>query len=263
MKTKVVTSFSASLWNRYAKTCISTWVEHLKLDEGSVVEVWINGPFPEGLPKQTKSGTPFKYKLLDTQSEGWQYFYSTWSQHPRPETNQGQEFKFNFIPFSCKVFALAEAAWDAKQSGAFDTFLWLDSDIKLTQAVTSSYLASTLGNAHLAWLDRGEPWRHGETGFILSRTEGNTLDIFLNQANMWGSGQLFFMAEWHDAFTFSSLVASKTFTDQEQFVVNNLNIDMDSQSEQGLYPFKTSVLNTHFQHFKGGLKEGLSNGNSN
>jgi len=262
VKTKVVTSFNTRLWEKYAKTCITTWVDHLKLDEGSVVEVWINGPFPEGLPKQTKSGTPFQYKLLDTQSEGWQYFYATWSQHPKPETRPGQEFKFNFIPFSCKVYALAEAAWGVKniqnKTPDFDTFLWLDADVSMTKDVTSSFLASIIDNCHLAWLDRGEPWRHGETGFILTRTEGSLLDIFLNQANMWGSGQLFFMSEWHDAFTFSSLVSLKEFTDQQNYIVKNLNIDMESQSEQGLYPFKTSILAPYFEHYKGGLKEGLN-----
>lgn len=254
MRTKVITSFSAGLWDQYAHKCIVTWVEHLKLDEGSVVEIWINGAFPEGLPMATKHGNPITYKMLDVQSQGWKYFYDTFKNHPKPNTQQGQEFRFNFLPFSCKVYALAEATWLVKEDQDFDLLMWLDADCEMKQDVTSSYLSEVLGTSHFAWLDRSGSFDYGETGFMLSRTNDQVLDLFLHQANIYGSGQLFFLREWHDAFVLSSCIKYKQFTDGENFIVKNLNEDKDSQMENGLYPFKTSVLKDYFEHHKGHLK---------
>lgn len=199
MRLKVVSSFNEHLWNRYAKKCVTSWVEHLDLAEGSEIEVWINGPFPRDLPLKTNSGTPFRYKSLDTQSDGWTYFYEHWSQHPKPEVDSNNSFRFNFLPFSCKVYALAEASWATKNSTdfSFDAFLWLDADVLCQQKVTSEILKEFLGNKHLAWLDRAQ-WGYCESGFLLASTQGDTLNIFLEQANLWGSGMLFQMREWHD-----------------------------------------------------------------
>lgn len=264
MKVKVVTSFNAQLFHKYGKTCLDTWVKHLKLEKGSIVEVWINGAFPQGLPQTCEDGTPFVYKSLDVQSEGWKFFYDNYRGHPRPDTPPGQEFRFNFIPFSCKVYALAEAATLIKEAenaevvrplSDFQAMVWIDADVLMKEDVTTEYLSGVLGEAHLAWLDRGLPWSHGETGFIMTRTNDDVLDVFLHQANLWGSGQLFFMREWHDAHSFSSCVVYKQFTDGNAFIVNNLNKDMDNLQDNGLYPFRTSILNTHFEHLKGNLKD--------
>jgi hypothetical protein len=70
---------------------------------------------------------------------------------------------------------------------------------------------------------------------------------------VYGSGQLFYFAEWHDAFIFSTLMRMKEFT-SEAFKIKNLNEDMQSQKDNGLYPFVTSVLGTHMKHLKGNLK---------
>lgn len=264
MKIKIVTSFNEKLWDRYAQKCVSSWVDNLWLDEGSEIEAWLNGPFPRNLPTKTTWGTPFKYKSLDTQSEGWTYFYEHWSRVEVPQDLPPHErFRFNFLPFSCKVFALAEAAWEAKESQRFDALCWLDADVMITKKLESQFLKDQLfGNtASLVWLDRGPKWGYGETGFILSSTKDNSLDIFLDQANMWGSGQLFYMREWHDAFTFSSLVKMRQFLDTTYLVID-LNKDRNSEQNSGLYPFETSVLKDYLVHYKGPLKEKLSNGNS-
>jgi hypothetical protein len=261
MRVKLISSLSKQLWDAYAKFSIPTWVEHLKLDEGSEIELWILGEFPKGLPTKTASGTPIKYKMIDTQSEGWQHFYATYNKHPKPQNiPQGQEYKFNFLPFSIKVFAQAEVAWELKTQTSNDVYtpkwdyvIWLDVDVHLEKTVDTTYLQQVIGNNDLAWLDRGAPWGHGETGFIMYKTTEESLDIFFNQANVYGSGQLFYFAEWHDAFIFSTLMRMKEFT-SEAFKIKNLNEDMQSQKDNGLYPFVTSVLGTHMKHLKGNLK---------
>lgn len=271
MKVKVVTSFNAPLWQKYTSKCVGSWVEHLNLTEGSQIEIWINGAFPGGLPMKTKSGTEIVYKSLDAQSDGWKHFFDTFRNHPVPEVPSNQQFRFNFIPFSCKVYALAEAtslvydAREAKEMGApkgptFDTLLWLDADVLLKKSLTSADLSDIIGNNHFAWLDRGDAWSDvGETGFMLAKTSGQVLDIFLHQANIYGSGQLFYMREWHDAFVLSSCIRYKEFTDTQDFQVKNLNEDMEAKHKQGLYPFETSVLNQWMDHYKGHLKDNLVN----
>ena len=136
--------------------------------------------------------------------------------------------------------------------------MWLDADVKLIQDVNSSYLNQVLGNADFAWLNRGKPWGHGETGFMLMKISDLALDLFLHQANIYGSGQLFYFAEWHDAFILSSCVRYKQFTDNDQFIVKNLNTDMNSEHKNGLYPFETSILNSHMEHYKGNLKNDVN-----
>lgn len=255
MRVKVVTSLNKELWERYASKCIASW-ESISLPEGSTYEIWILGEFPKGLPT-TINGTPVTYKMIATQSDAWKHFFYQFSQHPRPQVPSGQEYKFNFMPFSIKAYALAEASWDIRQNNRFDYIMWLDADVMTKEKVTFEDLRSLLGNKHLAWLDRGVPWNHGETGFILASTQGDTLDIFLQQANIYSSGQLFYFAEWHDAFIFTSLVRIETFMKGEEFQVENLNKDMQSSHKNGLYPFETSPLGKWFLHYKGNLKDNV------
>jgi hypothetical protein len=262
MATKIVTSLNKDLWDRYAKETFATWADNLRLGAGSEIEVWIWGPFPKGLPTKTANGTPFKYKLLDTQSEGWTYFIKTFGNHSRPESEDGQAYKHNFVPFSCKVYATAEAAWALRQQEgpkSFQQLVWLDADVLAKATVGEEDIKGWLGNANLAWLDRAAPWGHGETGFIVSDTTDNSLDLFLNQANMYGSGQLFYFNEWHDAFVLTSLIRLKTFTDAADFVVRNLNTDLTNSHKDGLQPFETSPLSTKFVHFKGMQKDNINN----
>jgi len=274
MRVKLVTSFNERLWEQYAKKCLDTWKEYLFLDEGSIIEIWINGIFPVGLPLVINN-IPVTYKCLDTQSDGWVYFYETFSQIQRPQVPPSDTFRYNFMPFSCKVFALAEASFKLKDGGIFnsskpmlpgefreiipavDALLWLDADVILKKKVTSEVLKSFLGDASLAWLDRGPQWGYGDTGFILCDVRKNNLDVFFEQANTYGSGQLFFYREWHDAFIFSAIVKMKEFMDIK-FKAKNLNEDMNSEHKNGLYPFETSVLKEYFDHLKGPRKDELS-----
>jgi len=256
MRVKFVTSLNEELWNKYAKTTVDSWVDFIKADEGSIIECWILGAFPRNLPTHTKSGIPFVYKMIETQSSAWANFFMQYKEHPKPRTEPHNAYKFNFVPFSIKVFALAEASFSIKEGGEkFDYVCWLDADVKLTNYVNTSFLKELIGNKSLAWLDRGPPWGHGETGFILCTTSGDALDIFLQQANLYGAGQLFYFAEWHDAFIFTSLIRLKTFMEFPDFQVQNLNLDMGSKHKDGLYPFETSPLNSHMIHYKGNTKE--------
>jgi hypothetical protein len=258
MKVKIVTSFNEELWTKYAKNSLDSWVDFINLDEGSIIECWILGAFPRGLPTKTKSGIPFVYKMVETQSQAWANFYTQYKDHPKPKMPPNAEYKFNFVPFSIKAFALAEAAFSIreKEPREFDYMCWIDADVVLRNFVTSTYLKEVIGNNHLAWLDRGAGWGHGETGFILANTSGDTLDIFLQQANLYGAGQLFYFAEWHDAFVFTSLVRLKSYMEgPETFSVKNLNTDMESKHNNGLRPFETSILNTHMTHYKGQTKD--------
>lgn len=255
MKVKVVTSLNKDLWKKYAEKCIATW-NNLTLPEGSSFEIWILGEFPAGLPASI-NGAPVSYKMTGTQSDSWKHFYYNFSQHPKPDTQPGNEYKFNFMPFSVKVYALAEASWDIREKGGYDYIMWLDADVMITKPVKFEELRALMGNRHLAWLDRGAPWNHGETGFILCSTQGDSLDIFLQQANIYSAGQLFYFAEWHDAFIFTSLVRLETFMKGEEFLVQNLNKDMQSEHRNGLYPFETSPLGQWFVHYKGNLKENV------
>lgn len=264
MQIKIVTSFNKRIFDEYASKSLQTWVDNIGLPEGSEIEVWINGAFPSGLPKKTFNGTPFKYKMLDTQSSGWTYFYETFINMPKPNAPKGQEYRFNFLPFSCKVYALAEAAQALRISEEtnpkFELLVWIDADVTFKKPMGDMDFIKILGDKEFAWLDRGRPWAHGETGFMICRTTHDNLDLFLTTANFYGSGALFYMAEWHDAFVFTSQIRLKEFTDPN-FKVMNLNTDMKSEVEQGLFPFKTSVLNEYMDHYKGPRKEGIQGGN--
>lgn len=256
MRTKVVTSISANLWHSYAKDCIATWVKNFDLGKESQIEIWISGPFPTGLVLETEHGTPIHYKSLDVQSEAWKAFNETFRNQPIPDVPDNEKYKFRFLPFSAKVFALAEGAYLAREDKfKIDAVCWLDADVKLRKTVTSGDLSRILGNHSLAWLARGANWNYcGETGFILAKNDSTT-DIFLTQANIWGSGQLFFFKEWHDAFTFSSLCNYFEYSDPDVFKIVNLNGDMRATHKNGLYPFETSPLHEFFEHLKGPLKE--------
>lgn len=261
MRVKLVTSLNKQLYEKYAKDNFKSWVNYLYLPEGSEIEVWFNGEMPQGLPQRTNNGTPFKYKILDVQSEGWKYFISSYKNHPRPKAQPGQEYMFNFVPFSCKVYALAEASWDIKSqytentgpANPFTHVIWVDADIELLQTVDETFLQKVAENSNYAWLDRSAPWTHGETGFMMATADPDTLDLFLQVANCYGSGQLFHFAQWHDAFIYTAYLKLKAFT-EPNFIVKNLNGDVNNESEQGLHPFKTSILSKVMRHDKGQLK---------
>lgn len=279
MSIKLVTSLNKPIYDSYAKNTLASWVEFLQLPEGSEIELWFWGEIPQGLPMKTKSGTPFVYKMFDVNCQGWQHFIDTYRNHPKPKTPPGQEYVYNFVPFSCKVYALAETAWELKQAleyrkehpgtadsnvnvfkfPRFDHLVWLDVDVELVKPVTGEFLREVLGNHKFAWLDRNPPWGHGETGFMMAYADQDTLDLFLQVANTYGSGQLFYFAQWHDAFVYSAYIKLKEFTEPE-FKVKNLNLDVKNAVEQGLHPFKTSVLNDYMKHYKGQLKNKVQQG---
>lgn len=262
MRYKVVTSFSKPLWTKYAKECIQSWLDKMVLPEGSSFEFWVQGIFPLGLPMKSAQGLPVRYKSLDAQSQEWLLFAQTFNSMPRPDVEPGQEFRFNFMPFSCKVFTLAEAAWTMQDH---DAMIWIDADTFLKEPINGEWLDGNVfpNGSNLAFLDRGPRWGYGETGFIGARKatelgQGETdqvLDTFFEQAKIWGSGQLFFFREWHDAFVYTSVARRAYFQDPERVRVNNLNQDMNSQVQDGLFPFETSVLGTKFVHLKGNRKD--------
>jgi hypothetical protein len=262
MRYKIVTSFSKPLWEKYAEECIKSLLLSSELPEGSSFEFWVQGIFPIGLPMKSAQGLPVKYKSLDAQSPEWLQFANTFGNVPRPEVPPGQEFRFNFMPFSCKVFALAEAAWDMKD---YDALVWFDADTFVKEKFDGAWLERNLfpGPSNLAYLDRGPRWGYGETGCIGAKKADvlqpgevdQVLDVFIEQAKVFGSGQLFFFREWHDAFTFTSIARRASFQDPERVRVNNLNKDMNSEVNGGLEPFETSCLAEKFVHLKGNRKE--------
>lgn len=241
----IVTSFNKFLWNNYAKTCFESWLKNFP--SWVRFKVWLDGEWPLGLPNDPR----VEYLQLDTQ-EFFMEFAFKYQHVSRPDMEKiprNHWFRWNFMPFWCKVFAMTQELNDVPNDG--DYLLWLDADVFVNEPVDVrewmfwTSVNETNEKFDILWLARGAPWNYGETGWVLFKLTETVREFAGDLRATYMSGALFDYSEWHDAFVISSL-----FKKYSSIIpIGSINGDPSA-----LYPFESSPLHPNLIHYKGPRK---------
>lgn len=238
----IVTSFNRTLWDRYAKDCFESWLKFFP-KTGIKFKIWLDGEWPL-LPFDSR----INYNQLDVEEFFLEYVHKYSNVRP-PDVEKiprNQIFRWNHVPFWCKVFALTQELVEAKPNSYV---IWLDADVLLTDYVDprKEWLPWVDDNKlSIVWLARGEPWNYGETGWMMFKASQDTTDFAGDLRATYMTGAIFDYREWHDAFIISSLFKKYS----AGVAIGTINNDPSA-----LHPFTTSPLAPKLVHKKGLLKD--------
>jgi hypothetical protein len=148
MRVEVVTSFSSAGYLLYGKRCIKSYLAHWPFP----LKAYLDAPMRlEGVTTR-----------LNSQIPGWVYTslhlpaYSSMAAKP-------DSYLWNARRYAVKPFIWHDAA---KRMGK-GILAWLDADTVTKASVPTRILEDMLGDAHVAYLGRGE--MHPENGFVVFR----------------------------------------------------------------------------------------------
>lgn len=241
MTLTIVTSFNRHIWNNHGKTCLASWLEHIK--GAYALHIYIDGPIPADLPK-----SPNVYiHWLDTEPEYTRFLTETRDVTPNPNIPPEHKFRFEFRRFWPKVFAI-------KDSYAFNNVLWLDADILFKKDLSVERILEDLKERkNIVCLDRGPPWNYMDSGYLLLRDGWNgnfdkTEEFVDALYNIYTTKTIFRFTEWHDAFLMSQVMNILWGSDKDTYVKSLSGLS------SSLHPLNDSWLSEYMIHLKGTLK---------
>jgi hypothetical protein len=207
---RVVTSLSREGYDTYGKRFLETYHRHWKLP----------------LVVYSEDDLPIPYRPLDDPD------------HLRFRANPdaSQDYRFQAVRFSHKVFAILDAAQDGGR------IVWLDADVVTFKDVPEKFIADLLPKGkHIAYL--GRTHMHSECGFVIYDCD-KLGAFFAEWRRLYTSGDIFGLKEWHDSYVFDHLR-------------QKLNIPSENISGPGKaahHQFINSPLGKYMDHLKGGRK---------
>ena len=267
----IVTSFNRAIWNNHGKTCIESWVRHLRSspnaqhgasaspDGGSAMasppayelHLYIDGPIPSDLPK----GDNIHIHWLDNEPEYVKFLTETRDVTPNPNIPPEHKFRFEFRRFWPKVFSIKHALYEDKE---YNPFLWLDADILFKKDLSVERILEDVkeekdSDPEIACLDRGPPWNYMDSGYVLFGNNSAVSNHLIEALyNIYTTKTLFRFTEWHDAFLMSQVMNILWGDDKGNFVKS-----LGGMSSS-LHPLDDSWLRDYMVHLKGGLKHGVT-----
>lgn len=155
--------------------------------------------------------------------------------------NEG-DYRTNYIDFSHKIFALAQAYTFAKQEGV-DYIIWLDADVVAKSEVTLEDIEKWHNGADISYLGRKD-WDHSECGVVIYKTE--TAGKFIERFHqMYITDEVLTHKQHHDSYIFDRL--------REEFL--DLTYHNMSEGVDGRDVFNESILGEKLHHHKGPLEK--------
>jgi hypothetical protein len=246
---KFVTSFSADGYERYARnmleSVVDNWYKDLHLtayyhdcDEELVAS------FP-----QAKN---IEYRNLNEVEDMLAYRDRMSAYDGTANGTTAYNWRMDAIKWCHKVYALTTYALELADKEAEAGWLcWLDADTVTTKPLSQSKLESILPErAELVHLGRKDV-DYSETSFIgFNLNYDSPIYILADLRGCYDIGEVVSYREWHDGFIFERLL--KIYT-AHGMRVHNLSPNVD-----GLSAFQNSPLSQYMTHYKGNLKNQLS-----
>lgn len=158
-----------------------------------------------------------------------------------------QDFRFDAIRFSFKIFALLQAI---QQYRPKNHFAWLDADIRCLKQFSSNDLMQFFPeqNQLMSYLGRNNfppSGAYSECGFLGFNNNHPQLSNFMNRvADIYRNGEIFAYEQWHDSWIW----------DQTRFEFERQAVDFKNISGAAVdteHPFINSNLGIYFDHLKG------------
>jgi len=167
--------------------------------------------------------------------------------HLNNQINISQNFKFDAVRFSFKIFSLLQALELFKPSGYF---AWIDADIRCLKEFSSKDLLKFFpeDNQLMSYLGRDNyppDSPYSECGFLgFNSKHPKTLEFLNRIAEIYQNGEIFSHEQWHDSW-----IWDQTRIEFESRAVEFKNISGAASSTD--HPFINTDLGIFFDHLKG------------
>jgi hypothetical protein len=164
-----------------------------------------------------------------------------------------QDFRFNAVRFSFKIFSLLIAKNHLKCG---PNFAWIDADVVCLKKFSQSDLLPFMpkNSELMSFLGRTKfpiPNPYSECGFLGFNGNHPKLNEFLNKVELlYISGEIFSHKEWHDCWLWDHV---RKEYESEGILFKNIS----SKFEETSHPFVNCGLGEYFDHLKGPLRKEL------
>lgn len=164
-----------------------------------------------------------------------------------------QDFRFNAVRFSFKIFSLLIAKNHLRCG---PNFAWIDADVVCLKKFSQSELLPFMPDSYelMSYLGRTKfpsPNPYSECGFLGFNGNHPKLNEFLSEMELfYTSGEIFSHKEWHDSWLWDHLRK-----EYENIGVLFKNISYEFQDTW--HPFINCGLGEYFDHLKGPLRKEL------
>lgn len=252
----LITSINQALYHEYGKRMMEGWQANSR---GVKLFIVFEGSLPQELREQ-KFET---IKILKLKGQDLDRFHNTFGKlyeangirlkettFPNGERRIeiGNDYRFNFVRFSFKIFSILIAR---KEIGASTPFSWIDADLKclapfdandLTQFMPKSdQIMSYLGRTNFP--TKEEPY--SECGFLGFNPEHEQTSNFLERMkSLYMTGEGFRFKQWHDSWLWDEV--RKEF-EARGFKFRNIS----GKYKNTHHPFINCGLGKFFDHLKG------------
>ena len=163
------------------------------------------------------------------------------------QINISQDYKFDAVRFSFKIFSLLQALEIFRPSGCF---AWLDADVRCLKEFGSRDLLRFFpgDNQLMSYLGRDNfppDSPYSECGFLgFNSKHPMTLKFLGRMAEIYQNGEIFSQEQWHDSW-----IWDQTRIEFESRMVEFKNISGAASSTE--HPFINTDLGIFFDHLKG------------
>jgi len=246
---RFVTSFSQDGYERYAKNMLE-----------SVVDNWYKDlhltAYYHDCDKDVVASFPqaanIEYRNLNDVQDMLDYRERMKAYDGTANGTVAYNWRMDAIKWCHKIYALTTYALEIADEEAQAGWLcWLDADTVTTKPLSQSKLESILpAKSELVHLGRKDV-DYSETSFMgFNLNYDSPIYMIADLRGCYDIGEVVSYREWHDGFIFERLL--KIYT-AHGMRVHNLTPDVN-----GLSAFQNSPLSRYMTHFKGNLKNNLS-----
>ncbi len=246
---KIITSFNEMLFHKYGKRMIE---EFSAMSDGTVtLAVIYEGKEIPNLPLKNVIFTYFNHSGHHDFIRKFGHLNDARGLRIRllanNEIHLSQDFKFDAVRFSFKIFALLQALELFKLPGYF---AWLDADIRCLKKFGSKDLLKFFPDEDqlMSYLGRSNfpsDSPYSECGFLgFNSKHPKTFEFLSRMAEIYQSGEIFTHEQWHDSW-----IWDQTRIEFESRSVKFKNISGVASSTE--HPFVNSDLGIFFDHLKG------------
>lgn len=240
MKIAVATTFPLDYWNVCAAEMVASfqqnWPEKCTLFVGL-----------DNLPQETFA--EYHQKLTDVSRSNMLFVSNDFDKQQldflerHKNDEQPQDYRFQCVRFSYKIFNLYRTAMHAKQQG-YDYVIWLDADVITKKAIKMKDLQKWLPNEDqvVSCLDRIE-MAHSECGFVAYRLDDTGVKLLTEMRNMYIDDSVLSLSGWTDCHVFDHLRKTHGYKSK------NL-----SEGLPGHHVWNLSPLGQFMEHHKGNRK---------
>lgn len=252
--TTLVTSLNRSLFEIYGRNMIEGFN---RFSQDVKMIIVFEGEIPKGEVPESEL-----IRVVKLESSEYEYFHNVFGRlyeahglkiiqerqlDGKIQLKPVQDYRFNFVKFSFKIFSLDIAR---KLIAPQERFAWIDADLKCLKKFSQLDLDNFFpkGIEIMSYLKRvSHPPKapYSECGFLGFNCEAPGLDPFLQRMkSLYVTGEAFRFDEWHDSWLWDEV--------RKEFEAKGHSFrSISGKYENTEHPFINCGLGEYFDHLKG------------